>query len=167
VAAFVDLYVRQREVAAKEAVVREGERREMELRHMRELWESQARFREVVTSALDAIILFDEAGTITLFNSAAELMFACPSADAVGSPIDRFFADEAQAIRELRVFAEGRDGPVAPRPEPSTSVRELTARRATGEAFPIEASVSLLKSPRETTYTLIVRDVSERLRHEE
>jgi CheY-like chemotaxis protein len=60
VAAFVDLYVRQRNVAAKEALVRESERREMELRHMRELWESQARFREVVTSALDAIILFDD-----------------------------------------------------------------------------------------------------------
>jgi signal transduction histidine kinase len=33
--------------------------------------------------------------------------------------------------------------------------------------FPIEASVSLLKSPRDVTYTLIVRDVSERVRHEE
>src|SRR2546430_224623 len=53
VAAFVDLYMRQRNVAAKEAVVRESERRELELRHMRELWESQARFREVVTSPLD------------------------------------------------------------------------------------------------------------------
>ncbi|HWC44772.1 MAG TPA: response regulator, partial [Casimicrobiaceae bacterium] len=79
VAAFVDLYVRQRNVAAKEALVRESERREMELRHMRELWESQARFREVVTSALDAIILFDDTGTITLFNSAAERMFCCTS----------------------------------------------------------------------------------------
>ena len=167
VAAFVDLYVRQRNVAAKEAVVRESERREMELRHMRELWESQARFREVVTSALDAIILFDNAGTITLFNSAAESMFGCTSAEAVGSPIARFFADEAQAVRELRVSAAGRDGNDVPVPEPTANVRALTGRRASNETFPIEASVSLLKSPRETTYTLIVRDVSERVRHEE
>jgi PAS domain S-box-containing protein len=166
VAAFVDLYVRQRNVAAKEAVVRESERREMELRHMRELWESQARFREVVTSALDAIILFDNVGTITLFNSAAESMFGCTSAEAVGSPIARFFADEAQAVRELRVSAAGRDGNDVP-PEPTANVRALTGRRASTETFPIEASVSLLKSPRETTYTLIVRDVSERVRHEE
>jgi PAS domain S-box-containing protein len=165
VAAFVDLYVRQRNVAAKEALVRESERREMELRHMRELWESQARFREVVTSALDAIILFDDAANITLFNSAAEQMFCSSSADAVGTPVARFFPDGSDAVLELRAFAEGRDG--AATPGPAGNVKSLTARRANGEAFPIEASASLLKSPRDTTYTLIVRDVSVRVRHEE
>ena len=164
VAAFVDLYVRQRNVAAKEALVRESERREMELRHMRELWESQARFGEVVTSALDAIILFDAAENITLFNSAAERMFGCSSAEAVGSPIARFFADEKKAVEELREFAEGRDGGAT---DAKKNVCSLSGRRANGEAFPIEASVSLLKSQRETTYTLIVRDVSERVHHEE
>ena len=166
VAAFVDLYVRQRNVAAKEALVRESERREMELRHMRELWESQARFREVVTSALDAIILFDETSTITLFNSAAERMFCCTSADAVGTSIARFFPEETQAVDELRAFADGRDAKVASH-EPVETVRALSGRRAQGEIFPLEASVSLLKSPGHTTYTLIARDVSERLRHEE
>lgn len=167
VAAFVDLYVRQRNVAAKEALVRESERREMELRHMRELWESQARFREVVTSALDAIICFDEASTITLFNSAAEAMFGCASAEAVGTSIARFFADEENSVRDLRLFAEGGDGQQAARPSPTTSILELTAKRASGEIFPIEASVSMLKSRNDRTYTLILRDVSERVRHEE
>ena len=166
VAAFVDLYVRQRNVAAKEALVRESERREMELRHMRELWESQARFREVVTSALDAIILLDDTSTITLFNSAAERMFCCTSADAVGTSIARFFQDETKAVDELRAFADGREAKVASR-EPVETVRALSGRRASGEVFPLEASVSLLKSPGQTTYTLIVRDVSERVRHEE
>ena len=174
VAAFVDLYVRQRNVAAKEALVRESERREMELRHMRELWESQARFREVVTSALDAIILFDEQEKITLFNSAAERMFHCESSEAVGKPLARFFTDEETAVQALRAFAEGieptggSNGGNASEAVASTAgVRALTARRADGGTFPIEASVSLLKSPRDTTYTLIVRDVSERVRHEE
>ncbi|HEY2852201.1 MAG TPA: ATP-binding protein [Gemmatimonadaceae bacterium] len=176
VAAFVDLYVRQRNVAAKEALVRESERREMELRHMRELWESQARFREVVTSALDAIILFDKQERITLFNSAAERMFHCVTDEAVGTPLARFFTDDGKAVQQLRAFAEGSqsngtsnggDATAAVAPGPAESVRSLTARRANGESFPIEASVSLLKSPRETTYTLILRDVSERVRHEE
>ena len=167
VAAFVDLYVRQRNVAAKEALVRESERREMELRHMRELWESQARFREVVTSALDAIILFDEAGTVTLFNSAAETMFGCSSAEAVGSPIARFFADEEQSVRELRLFAEERDAQRVARQAVTTNILELTAKRPSGDSFPIEGSVSLLKSRNDRMYTLILRDVSERVRHEE
>ena len=174
VAAFVDLYVRQRNVAAKEALVREGERREMELRHMRELWESQARFREVVTSALDAIILFDEHEKITLFNSAAERMFHCASSEAVGEPLARFFTEDERAVQALRAFAEGSesangsgDDPPGEALAPTATLRALTARRADGGSFPIEASVSLLKSPRDTTYTLIVRDVSERARHEE
>ena len=167
VAAFVDLYVRQRNVAAKEALVRESERREMELRHMRELWESQARFREVVTSALDAIILFDDSEKITLFNSAAERMFGCPNTEAVGTPVARFFVEEEKSVQELRSFAEGRDAPDPAAHALVGNVRSLSGRRANGDSFPIEASVSLLKSPRHTTYTLIVRDVSERVRHEE
>jgi signal transduction histidine kinase len=43
----------------------------------------------------------------------------------------------------------------------------LTGRRAGGEAFPIEASVSCLEVDEERSYTLIVRDVSDRMRHEE
>jgi PAS domain S-box-containing protein len=164
VAAFVDLYVRQRNISAQEALLRESEKREMELRHMRELWESQARFREVVTSALDAIILFDESGRITLFNSAAEHMFRCANSDAVGSPLARFFPDGDKAITQLRSFAGGRG---ADGEDSSESVRSLSARRATGDVFPIEASVSMLDAQRQPTYTLIVRDVSERVRQEE
>lgn len=165
VAAFVDLYVRQRNIAAQEALLRESERREMELRHMRELWESQARFREVVTSALDAIILFDESGRITLFNSAAEAMFRCASADAVGAPITRFFPNGEQTLAQLRTFAGGKGGSNGD--GEGESVRSLSARRATGDVFPIEASVSVLDAQRKPTYTLIMRDVSERLRQEE
>src|SRR5262249_33985181 len=43
----------------------------------------------------------------------------------------------------------------------------FTARRANGESFPIEASISCLDSDAGRTYTLIVRDVSERKRSEE
>lgn len=165
VAAFVDLYVRQRNIAAKEALLRESEKRELELRHMRELWESQARFREVVTSALDAIILFDDSGRITLFNSAAEQMFRCASSDAVGSPIARFFPDGENALAQLRAFADGRGNTNGD--DHNESVRSLSARRAGGEVFPIEASVSVLDAQRQPTFTLIARDVSERVRQEE
>lgn len=165
VAAFVDLYIRQRNIAAQEALLRQSERRELELRHMRELWESQARFREVVTSALDAIILFEESGRITLFNSAAEKMFRCVSADAVGASIARFFPDGERALVQLRTFAGGRSDTNGEKDD--ETVRSLSARRATGDVFPIEASVSVLDAQRQPTYTLIVRDVSERVRQEE
>jgi PAS domain S-box-containing protein len=92
-------------------------------------------------------------------------MFCCQSGDAVGSSIARFFPEGDQAVEQLRAFAEGRD--VDTTASHVGGVRSLSARRANGDTFPIEASVSLLTSPRDTTYTLIVRDVSERVRHEE
>lgn len=51
---------------------------------------SRARLVEIVESAMDAIISVDAGQRIALFDAAAERMFGCPAATAVGSPIDRF-----------------------------------------------------------------------------
>ena len=168
VAAFVDLYLRQKKVAEQELLLREGEKREMELRHMRELWESEARFGEVVTSAMDAIVLFDASKTITMFNVAAERMFCCSREEAVGSPVDRFFPEGPTTPEQLRDAADQQANGQCATAEPApTNVRSYSARRATGETFPIEVSVSVLEANRNPTYTLIVRDVSERVRQEQ
>ncbi|HKO16194.1 MAG TPA: ATP-binding protein, partial [Gemmatimonadaceae bacterium] len=161
VAAFVDLFLRQKRVAEQEALLRESEKRELELRHMRELWQSEARFSEIVSSAMDAIILFDGTGRITLFNGAAERMFGAPAAEVVGQQIARFLPDGADVLERLRRGADDR-GTLG-----EGSVDALVARRAGGEEFPIEASVSGLASARGKSYTLIVRDISERRRQEE
>src|SRR4051794_15329182 len=55
VAAFVDLHQRQKHLAEQEALLRESQKRELELRHMRELLLSEARYSEIVNSAMDAI----------------------------------------------------------------------------------------------------------------
>jgi signal transduction histidine kinase len=46
-------------------------------------------------------------------------------------------------------------------------VASFTAVRSSGEEFPIEASVSCLETPAGRSYTLIVRDISERRRAEQ
>ena len=165
---FVDLYVQQRRIAEQEQRIHEGERQELELRHVRELLQSEARFREIVSSAMDAIVLFDADGKITLVNGAAERMFGTKTADAIGSSIARFFPDSVgtETMSALCSAAEEqrRDaGEVAVAVRPHS----FNARRATGATFPIEASVSCLDTPVGRTYTLIVRDISDRVRHEE
>jgi PAS domain S-box-containing protein len=165
---FVDLYLQQKRIAEQEQRVRDLERQELELQHMNELLQSEARFREIVASAMDAILVFDATGKVSLVNSAAERMFRTTAAATVGDSIDRFFPDGAgvSAIDTLCHTVDlEREHPNAA--VPVGQAHGFTARRANGETFPIEASISCLDTDAGRTYTLIVRDVSERKRAEE
>jgi PAS domain S-box-containing protein len=165
---FVDLYVQQRRITEQEQRLRENERQKLELRHMRELLQSEARFREIVDTAIDAIIVFGENGSVSMINRAAERMFGAKVDEAKNAPIERFFPDTMSAEIVSRICAIGerqRDG--ATTDVATTHTQSLTARRSNGETFPIEASVSCLESAAGRTYTLIARDISERVRHEE
>ncbi|HVX40907.1 MAG TPA: ATP-binding protein [Gemmatimonadaceae bacterium] len=165
---FVDLQLQRRRLAEQEQRLREVERQDLELRHMHELLQSEARFREIVDSAMDAIVVFDADGRITLINAAAERMFRTTSQAAVDAPVTSLFpsdvGDEAMNTICTKAERERTDpGTLMTPPTPHA----FTARRATGESFPIETSVSCLDTPSGRTYTLIVRDISERVRHEE
>src|SRR5690349_22867075 len=91
VSVFVDLYQKQRQLASQADLIRESEKRELELRHMREIYESEARFSEIVGSAMDAIVVFDADGLISLFNVAAERMFCAKTDAVVGGNVMQFF----------------------------------------------------------------------------
>lgn len=169
VAVFVDLHLKQKRLAEQETMLRDGERRMTELRHMRELLQSEARFREIVSTAMDAIVIFNHDEKITLFNGAAERMFRCAGAKAVGRGIGEFFPREqgASTVRSicdntLRTRAETGAGS-----DEVQHVASLTGSRASGEEFPIEASISCFEGKDGPQYTLIVRDISERVRQEE
>ncbi len=164
---FVELYRQQQRIAEQEQQLRDAERRELELRHMHELLQSEARFRDIVGTAMDAIVIFDQSSTIQLMNAAAERVFGAAASRTIGEPIGRFFPDGMSAERLEGLCANNQHGlghsagssiPVDAEP--------LMARRANGDEFPIEASVSCLASEGQRTYTLIVRDVSERIAHE-
>ena len=164
---FVDLYLQQKRIAEQEQRVRDLERQELELQHLNELLQSEARFREIVASAMDAILVFDADGKVSLVNSAAERMFRTTADAAHGESIVRFFPDSAglSAIDTLCHTADiERDDRNATLPV--AQAHGFTGRRANGESFPIEASISCLDTDAGRTYTLIVRDVSERKRAE-
>src|SRR5262245_3519756 len=57
------------------------------------LRESKERLSGIVSSAMDAIITVDENQRIILFNEAAERMFGCPAAEALGQPFNRFIPE--------------------------------------------------------------------------
>jgi PAS domain S-box-containing protein len=168
---FVDLQLQRRRIAEQEQRIHEIERQELELRHMRELLQSEARFSEIVRTAMDAIVLFDSDGRIVLVNGAAERMFATSADRAVGRSIAEFLPHEHTPGSDVvaAIVAVADDSRSARLDGTLVRPRSFTGRRASGDEFPIEASVSCLDDspagPR--TYTLIARDVSERVRHEQ
>jgi PAS domain S-box-containing protein len=167
VAVFVDLYLKTQQLKEQERKLRESEVRALELQHRAELSASEARMAEIVGSALEAIITFGDDGAITLFNAAAERTFGLSADLAIGRPVAELLGDEVEG-RKLAALcgdAAGRSG--APGGDGVPQEHALEGVRASGERFPLEASISCLELESERVFTVIGRDVSERKRADE
>jgi PAS domain S-box-containing protein len=166
VSVFVDLYLKQKQLSEQQVLLRASEVRELELKHKLEITESEARFSEIVASAMDAIIVFDTDGQISLFNAAAERMFGLPADDAVGNDVRMLLPEPLRQESLDRVCRASDSAQSGGEPAPSEHILSLTGLRSSGEEFPIEATASCLDVRGKRTYTLIVRDISERNRAE-
>ena len=166
VSVFVELHEKTRQVRHQDERLRQHERREIELQHRVRLSETEARMAEVVESAIDAIIMFDDSQHVTLFNAAAERVFGYTAKEVLGREIGRFFPPEYRSDFIDRVCATapvarpGRQPHVVPRLESALGVR------SSGEPFPIECTVSCLELAEGKLYTVIARDITERVRVE-
>jgi PAS domain S-box-containing protein len=125
----------------------------------RALRESKERLSGIVSSAMDAIITVDEDLRVVLFNEAAEKMFGCPAAEALGSPIGRFIPSRLRGAYAEHVRRFGENGGAG---RAAGSLSALTARRADGTEFPIEAAISSVEVGGRKLYTVIHRDITER-----
>jgi len=123
----------------------------------------EARFASILETAMDAIICVDEGQRIVLFNSAAERMFVCRSNEALGRSIADFVSQNVQqlvAAAEPRSVAHGAGGSGA------AALGSLLARRADGTAVPVEAAISRVRAGTQHIATLILRDITDRVRAE-
>lgn len=126
--------------------------------------EEHARLAALLDSAMDGIITVDEKQRIVMYNQAAEKIFGWPSGQALGQPLgalipERFRAGHGEHI--LRFSATG----VTSRRMGDGSV--IYGLRASGEEFPMDTSISQLDTVDGKLYTVILRDVTERVRAQE
>jgi PAS domain S-box-containing protein len=128
------------------------------------LREGEERLDVIVRSAMDAIITVDDNQRVVLFNAAAEKMFACSAAAAIGSPLDRLLPERFRAAHARHVERFGRTGETSRRMGMQTA---LWARRADGTEFPIEASISHAHAGGHGLFTVILRDISDRTKAEQ
>ena len=124
------------------------------------LRQAEARLGDVVETASDAIISTDGGLRIILFNRAAERILGCPASQAIGKPVANFIAE--QDCRPAEPGARQAEGTLSR----IGSGAEITARRADGQSFPAEISVSKTQADGKTIRTIILRDITERKRAE-
>ena len=118
----------------------------------------------IIGSAMDAIIAVDDAQRIVLFNAAAERIFVCPANEAIGGSVERFIPQRFRAGLSTRVHRFAESGITN---RTLRGMGKLWGLRATGEEFPIEASISKVESGGKEFFTVVIRDLTERQRAEE
>lgn len=123
------------------------------------LRESEARVVGVINSALDAVIIVDERQRISMFNPAAEQIFGISTAEAVGQTLERFIPEQYRSRHAQSMLAFGQSDTVT---RPMGRLESLTALRADGQEFPIEASISSIMVGGEKLFTVILRDITKR-----
>jgi len=131
----------------------------------RQLFESEARLATIISSAKDAILTVEADQRVSLFNPAAEQTFGCSAAEATGHPVGRFLRPVARA----RVNGRGSANGTQPALGHALDALQPEARgvRTDGTEFPLEVSVSQIRTPGREFYTVLLRDISERKRAEE
>jgi len=138
--------------------ISEQKRAELDLR------ESRRRFEGIVDSAMDAIISINEAQRVVLFNVPAERMFGCAAVEALGQPLERFIPARLRAVHHAHVRGFAATGVTN---RTMGKLGSLTALRADGQEFPIEASISQTEVGGDKLFTVILRDITKRQEAEE
>ena len=133
-------------------------RAEAELKHSKDC------LAGIIDSAMDAIITTDATQIITLFNAAAEKMFLCSSAEAIGQSLDRFIPARFRDAHRHHVEGFGRTSLTK---RTMGALGAVSGLRADGEEFPVEASISQLESNKQKFFTVILRDITARRSAEE
>lgn len=122
--------------------------------------ECEEELRSLVSSAMDGIVQLDRDLRVIRVNPAAEKMFGLLSDGFLGRPLQRFLGPESYA-RLVGLIEQLPELP--PEQRCLWLSTGLEARAYDGSAFPAEATASSFELHRRTYYTLIVRNIDERL----
>lgn len=133
------------------------------LRLLRDAKALESRFRDLVESTPDAIIMVNQTGRVVLVNTMGERLFGYEHGMLVGKPVetllppryrDAHIGHRADFFRQPRVRSMG-------------AGLDLFGLRADGTEFPVEISLSPLHTESGTVVMSAIRDVTQRRKAEQ
>jgi PAS domain S-box-containing protein len=140
------------------------------------LRDSERQMRDVIDTAIDAVVAIDEAGNVADWSPQAEVMFGWSIGEVIGRPLHELIIPERYREahrRGLERYLRTGEGPVL------NTRLELEALHRDGHVFPVELSISALRRWRQTgddeprfwsaarqgvAFSAFIRDISERRR---
>ena len=120
---------------------------------------SEATMRAVIETAVDGVMIIDDAGKVQIYNTACEKLFGYPREDVIGRNV--------RMLMPLP-YREEHDGYIANYKRTGVRKiigigREVVGQRKDGSTFPMELSVGETMADGKKVYVGIIRDLTERI----
>ena len=125
------------------------------------LKDEEKRLSTIIQNSMDAIIVIDAQEKIQIFNAAAEQMFGYIGKNTLDLSLSSLIPRTLRTAHHVQIQDFLSSGKTARKMGSHMMVQGV---RANGELFPIEASISRVMSDGKTYMTVIMRDLTERLK---
>jgi len=130
------------------------------MRDVTEQRKAERSLHSLIETTQDAVVSIDRQAKIVMFNAAAERIFGYSKAEVAGKKVNLLMAEP---------YAAEHDGYIARYESTGEAraigrIRTVSARRKSGETFPIELSVTQVASGEDVNYAAFIRDISEKVK---
>lgn len=131
-------------------------RRQRKPSHPSKLIWTEDKFRALLESAPDAMVIVDASGRVTLVNAQTEKLFGYKREELLGKPVENLLPDRFRGshLGHREQYAK------VPRLRMMGSGKELSGRRKDGTEFPVEISLSPFKGKDGILVFSAIRDIT-------